>query len=174
MVHQPPTANCPPSEGDLKRLIKKTAEAGKTLDEATIWSSFAQVGRGLGEEGTLPQGCVCAQRGSYLRLAPSFAQITDALRYMHQHRIMHRDIKPANVLVGANGALKIGDLGLGRQLSEQTMEAFSKVGTPYYVSPEVVRGAGYDWKSDVWSMGCLLYELACLRSPFEVGCGLCV
>jgi NIMA (never in mitosis gene a)-related kinase len=46
---------------------------------------------------------------------------------MHQHRIMHRDIKPANVLVGANGALKIGDLGLGRQLSEQTMEAFSKV-----------------------------------------------
>ncbi|GAX74762.1 hypothetical protein CEUSTIGMA_g2209.t1 [Chlamydomonas eustigma] len=122
--------------GDLKRLIKKTAEAGKTLDEATIWKSFLQ--------------------------------ITDALRYMHQHRIMHRDIKPANVLVGANGALKIGDLGLGRQLSEQSMEAFSKVGTPYYVSPEVVRGAGYDWKSDVWSMGCLLYELACLRSPFEM------
>lgn len=61
-----------------------------------------------------------------------FVQITDALRYMHQHRIMHRDIKPANVLVGANGALKIGDLGLGRQLSEQTMEAFSKVpATPW-------------------------------------------
>jgi len=54
-------------------------------------------------------------------------QITNGLRYMHQHRIMHRDIKPANVLVGANGALKLGDLGLGRQLSEQTMEAFSKV-----------------------------------------------
>jgi NIMA (never in mitosis gene a)-related kinase len=126
----------------LKRLIKKTAEAGKTLDEATIWSSFAQ--------------------------------ISDALRYMHQQRIMHRDIKPANVLVGSNGALKVGDLGLGRQLSEQTMEAFSKVGTPYYVSPEVVRGAGYDWKSDVWSLGCLLYELATLRSPFEVRarCGI--
>lgn len=43
-----------------------------------------------------------------------------------------------------------------------------QVGTPYYVSPEVVRGAGYDWKSDVWSMGCLLYELALLRSPFEM------
>ncbi|KAG2445635.1 hypothetical protein HXX76_000245 [Chlamydomonas incerta] len=122
--------------GDLKRLIKKTAEQGKTLDEPSIWTLFYQV--------------------------------TDGLRYMHQHRIMHRDIKPANVLVGANGALKLGDLGLGRQLSEQTMEAFSKVGTPYYVSPEVVRGAGYDWKSDVWSMGCLLYELALLRSPFEM------
>ena len=46
--------------------------------------------------------------------------------------------------------------------------AGAQVGTPYYVSPEVVRGAGYDWKSDVWSMGCLLYELALLRSPFEV------
>lgn len=44
----------------------------------------------------------------------------------------------------------------------------AQVGTPYYVSPEVVRGAGYDWKSDVWSLGCLLYELACLKSPFEV------
>lgn len=86
---------------------------------------------------------------------------------------MHRDIKPANVLVGSSGSLKIGDLGLGRQLSEQTMEAFSKVGTPYYVSPEVVRGAGYDWKSDVWSLGCLLYELASLRSPFEVCCCVC-
>lgn len=41
------------------------------------------------------------------------------------------------------------------------------MGTPYYVSPEVVKGIGYDWKSDVWSLGCLLYELACLRSPFE-------
>ncbi|KAL6758065.1 kinase-like domain-containing protein [Haematococcus lacustris] len=122
--------------GDLKRLIKKTQEAGKTLDEPAIWGYFAQ--------------------------------IVDGLRYMHQHRIMHRDIKPANVLVGANGALKLGDLGLGRQLSEQTMEAFSKVGTPYFVSPEVVRGAGYDWKSDVWSLGCLLYELAALRSPFEM------
>lgn len=82
--------------GDLKRLIKKTAEQGKTLDEAAIWNFFMQ--------------------------------IVDGLRYMHAHRIMHRDIKPANVLVGANGALKLGDLGLGRQLSEQTMEAFSKVG----------------------------------------------
>lgn len=122
--------------GDLKRLIKKTAESGKPLDEAAIWNFFSQ--------------------------------ITDALRYMHQARIMHRDIKPANVLVGVNGTLKLGDLGLGRQLSEQTLEAFSKVGTPYYVSPEVVRGAGYDWKSDVWSLGCLLYELAVLRSPFEM------
>ena len=76
--------------GDLKRLIRKTAESGKKLDEPSIWNYFSQ--------------------------------ITDGLLYMHKERIMHRDIKPANVLVGANGMLKIGDLGLGRQLSEQTME----------------------------------------------------
>jgi len=95
-----------------------------------------------------------------------FTQLTGALRYMHQKRIMHRDIKPSNVLVTKEG-LKLGDLGLGRQFSSQTHEAFSKVGTPYYVSPEVVRGDGYDFKSDVWSLGCLLYELATLQSPFE-------
>jgi len=122
--------------GDLKRLVRKTAEAGKALEEGLIWNYFYQ--------------------------------IADAVRFMHKKRVMHRDIKPANVLVGANGALKLGDLGLGRHFSENTNEVFSKVGTPYYVSPEVVKGDGYDWKSDVWSLGCLLYELAALRSPFEM------
>ena len=51
-------------------------------------------------------------------------------------------------------------------MSEHTFEAHSKVGTPLYMSPEVLRGDGYDWKSDVWSLGCVLYELAVLKSPF--------
>ena len=52
-------------------------------------------------------------------------------------------------------------------MSEHTFEAHSKVGTPLYMSPEVLRGDGYDWKSDVWSLGCVLYELAVLKSPFK-------
>ena len=96
-----------------------------------------------------------------------FGQIADALAYMHRNRIMHRDLKPANVLV-SKGNLKLADLGLGRHFGPETQEAFSKVGTPYYVSPEVVRGTGYSWKSDVWSLGALLYELATLRCPFEL------
>jgi serine/threonine protein kinase len=96
-----------------------------------------------------------------------FAQICQALEHMHSRRMIHRDIKPANVFVLPNGLVKLGDLGLGRSLSESTIKAYSKVGTPLYMSPEVLQGAGQDFKSDIWSLGCVLYEMAMLRSPFE-------
>ncbi|CAM9619988.1 unnamed protein product [Chrysoparadoxa australica] len=96
-----------------------------------------------------------------------FSQICQAIGYMHECRIMHRDLKPANIFLTLEGQVKVGDLGLGRSMSEHTLEAHSKVGTPLYMSPEVLRGDGYDWKSDVWSLGCMLYELAMLRSPFK-------
>ncbi|WIA10744.1 hypothetical protein OEZ85_010915 [Tetradesmus obliquus] len=122
--------------GDLKRLIRRMGEAGRSFDEPEIWLYFSQ--------------------------------ILDGLRGMHASRILHRDIKPANVLVCAAGVLKLGDLGLGRKMGPQTVDVASKVGTPYYCSPEVVKGVKYDFKSDMWSMGCLLYELAMLKSPFEM------
>lgn len=78
-----------------------------------------------------------------------------------------RDLKPANIFLTLDGTVKVGDLGLSRELSEHTVMAHSKVGTPLYMSPEVLRGDGYDFKSDVWSLGCLLYELAMLKSPFK-------
>lgn len=94
-------------------------------------------------------------------------QIGSALKHMQEKRIMHRDLKPANIFIVSDGNVKLGDLGLGRFMSSQTIEAFSRVGTPLYMSPEVLKGNGYDWKSDVWSLGCVIYELACLRSPFK-------
>ena len=90
-----------------------------------------------------------------------FVQIADAIRHMHDARVMHRDIKPANIFLATHGRVKMGDLGLGRAFSDQTHEAMSKVGTPLYMSPEVLDGRGYEWKSDVWSLGCLLYEVSC-------------
>ena len=96
-----------------------------------------------------------------------FVQVTDGIKHMHEARVMHRDIKPANIFLASNGTVKLGDLGLGRAFSSQTYEALSKVGTPLYMSPEVLDGRGYEWKSDIWSLGCLLYELATLRSPFK-------
>jgi serine/threonine protein kinase len=96
-----------------------------------------------------------------------FSQICGAMKHMHDKRIMHRDLKPANIFLTLDGTIKVGDLGLSRELSEHTMQAHSKVGTPLYMSPEVLNGEGYDFKSDVWSLGCLLYELAMLKSPFK-------
>eukprot|EP01041_Mallomonas_annulata_P012563 gene12563-26456_t len=96
-----------------------------------------------------------------------FSQMCDALKHMHDKRIMHRDLKPANIFLTIDGTVKVGDLGLSRELSADTVQAHSKVGTPLYMSPEVLRGDGYDFKSDVWSLGCLLYELAMLKSPFK-------
>ncbi|CAB1114721.1 unnamed protein product [Ectocarpus sp. CCAP 1310/34] len=95
-----------------------------------------------------------------------FTQICDALLHMHGERIIHRDIKPANVFVSRDGIVKLGDLGLGRYLSARSVLAMSQVGTPLYMSPETLKGQGYDMGSDIWSLGCVLYELAQLESPF--------
>jgi serine/threonine protein kinase len=86
---------------------------------------------------------------------------------MHDKRIIHRDIKPSNVFVMEDGSLKLGDLGLGRYLDLQSILAFSQVGTPLYMAPEILRGEGHHFASDIWSLGCLLYELATLKSPFQ-------
>eukprot|EP00466_Bigelowiella_natans_P007027 jgi/Bigna1/86456/estExt_fgenesh1_pg.C_100288 len=95
------------------------------------------------------------------------AQLAAGLQHMHEKRVMHRDLKPANIMLTRDNRINIGDLGLSRYFTSQTLEAFSKVGTPLYMSPEVLQGDGYGFSADVWSLGCILYELCMLKSPFK-------
>lgn len=97
-----------------------------------------------------------------------FTQICSAVRYIHSKRILHRDIKPANIFMTSDGVVKLGDFGLGRFFSQNTRDAHTLVGTFYYMSPERISGHGYDFSSDIWSVGCVLYELITLYSPFDI------
>ena len=82
-------------------------------------------------------------------------------------QVLHRDIKPANILLGAGQSVKLGDFGLARMLSENSRFATTNVGTPFYMSPEQIDEHPYDEKSDIWALGCVVYELCTLHPPFE-------
>jgi beta-lactam-binding protein with PASTA domain/predicted Ser/Thr protein kinase len=93
-------------------------------------------------------------------------QILQALRFAHRHGIVHRDIKPHNVLVDAEGRVKVTDFGIARAGTSQMTEAGSIVGTAQYLSPEQARGTSVDQRSDVYSLGIVLYELLTGTVPF--------
>ncbi|XP_055005385.1 serine/threonine-protein kinase Nek2 [Boleophthalmus pectinirostris] len=99
------------------------------------------------------------------------AQLTLALRECHRRSdgratVLHRDLKPANIFLDSKHNVKLGDFGLARILNHDTSFAKTFVGTPYYMSPEQMNRMSYNEKSDIWSLGCLLYELCALSPPF--------
>ncbi|NXR64374.1 STK36 kinase, partial [Rhadina sibilatrix] len=94
------------------------------------------------------------------------AQLISALYYLHSHRILHRDMKPQNILLGKDGVVKLCDFGFARAMSIHTMVLTSIKGTPLYMSPELVEERPYDHTADLWSVGCILYELFVGTPPF--------
>lgn len=97
-----------------------------------------------------------------------FVQLCLALQYIHSEKVLHRDLKTSNIFLTDNGAtIKLGDFGISRVLEGTTEAAVTIVGTPYYMSPEVCRSEPYNWKSDIWALGCVLYELCMLKHAFE-------
>ncbi|KAJ8045280.1 Serine/threonine-protein kinase Nek2 [Holothuria leucospilota] len=124
--------------GDLGSLISKCKKDRKYLEESFIWKILKQVTLALQE---------CHKR-------------------VKGKAIMHRDLKPANVFLDLDHNVKLGDFGLARVLNHETSFAKTFVGTPYYMSPEQMNHSSYNEKSDIWSLGCLLYESCSLSPPF--------
>src|SRR5207249_1995302 len=95
------------------------------------------------------------------------AQVADALDHAQQFRIVHRDIKPANVMVAASGRCKLTDFGIAYVPSSTMTQTGAALGSPKYMSPEQVLGQKSDPRSDVFSLGSVLYEMLTGSSPFE-------
>ncbi|XP_073651219.1 serine/threonine-protein kinase Nek5 isoform X7 [Tursiops truncatus] len=111
------------------------------------------------------------QRGVLLsedQILSWFVQISLGLKHIHDRKILHRDIKTQNIFLSKNGMVaKLGDFGIARVLNNTMELARTCVGTPYYLSPEICQNKPYNNKTDIWSLGCVLYELCTLRHPFE-------
>ncbi|CAD8053408.1 unnamed protein product [Paramecium primaurelia] len=87
------------------------------------------------------------------------------LKTLHDQKIVHRDLKSANIFLSRDGTFKLGDLNVSKVAKQGFV--YTQTGTPYYASPEVWRDEPYNLKSDIWSLGCVLYEMCCLQTPFR-------
>ncbi|XP_012945754.1 serine/threonine-protein kinase Nek9 [Aplysia californica] len=94
-------------------------------------------------------------------------QMTSALAYIHQCGVIHRDIKTLNIFLTKVGLVKLGDFGISRFLESKNQMAETLVGTPYYMSPEIMKGEKYNFQSDIWALGCVLYEMLTLSRTFQ-------
>ncbi|XP_071481293.1 serine/threonine-protein kinase Nek1-like [Diadema antillarum] len=98
-----------------------------------------------------------------------FVQICLALKHVHDRKILHRDIKSQNIFLTRKGIVKMGDFGIARVLNNTMELARTCIGTPYYLSPEICENKPYNNKSDIWALGCVLYEILTLKHAFEAG-----
>ncbi|XP_033760753.1 serine/threonine-protein kinase Nek4-like [Pecten maximus] len=96
-----------------------------------------------------------------------FVQICLALKYIHSSNILHRDLKSQNIFLNSKRVIKLGDFGIARILRDSGDHALTTIGTPFYLSPEICQRKPYNHKSDMWAAGCVLYEMCCLRVPFN-------
>ncbi|NXM21676.1 STK36 kinase, partial [Ploceus nigricollis] len=138
--------------------IIQMLDSFETAKEVVVVTDYAEgeLFQILEDDGSLPEN----------QVQTIAAQLISALYYLHSHRILHRDMKPQNILLGKDGVVKLCDFGFARAMSIHTMVLTSIKGTPLYMSPELVEERPYDHTADLWSVGCILYELFVGTPPF--------
>ncbi|PBK97889.1 kinase-like protein [Armillaria gallica] len=142
--------------GDLSNIIKQAVKHNRPIPEDTVWNYFMQILLAL-------HHCHHPNANGHGRSGSTGSTDGDKER---RAQILHRDLKPDNVFLDESGAVKLGDFGLSKALAH-TSFANTYVGTPYYMSPELMQEKAYDSKSDIWSLGCLIFELCALKPPFH-------
>jgi len=100
------------------------------------------------------------------RILPTLATVADALDYAHQHGVVHRDIKPANIMLTKDHLVKVMDFGIAKMASSSKTQTDMVLGTPTYMSPEQIAGKLVDGRSDIFSLGVVMFELLTGRPPF--------
>jgi len=95
-----------------------------------------------------------------------FTQICLALKHCHDRKVIHRDLKTQNIFLTADGRVKLGDFGLTTVLANTLANADTRLGTPYFLSPELCEGKPYNAKNDIWALGAVLYKICSLRHAF--------
>uniref|UniRef100_A0A674HPK9 non-specific serine/threonine protein kinase n=1 Tax=Taeniopygia guttata TaxID=59729 RepID=A0A674HPK9_TAEGU len=138
--------------------IIQMLDSFETANEVVVVTNYAEgdLFQILEDDGWLPES----------KIQTIAAQLISALYYLHSHRILHRDMKPQNILLGKDGVVKLCDFGFARAMSIHTMVLTSIKGTPLYMSPELLEERPYDHTADLWSVGCILYELFVGTPPF--------
>lgn len=111
-----------------------------------------------------------AQRGGGIAERQVVIWLTEAvlgLKYIHERHVLHRDLKTSNLFLTKDGNLKIGDFGIAKVMECTVACAQTQIGTPYYLCPEICQGKSYAWGSDIWALGCILFEMCAGRVPFQ-------
>ena len=113
---------------------------------------------------------IMSQKGRFFeetQIVDWLTQISLAMKHIHDRKILHRDLKSENIFLSKNGLIKLGDFGISKCLNFTLDKAKTFIGTPFYLSPEIVQNIPYSFKSDIWSLGVLLYEMCALKMPFD-------
>ncbi|KAG8528709.1 uncharacterized protein KY384_006396, partial [Bacidia gigantensis] len=146
--------------GDLGKEIQKLKTKNQYADEEYVWSVFSQIVAALYRchYGTDPPEVGKA-------VGPG-EEVRTKLKTKDTVMILHRDLKPENVFLGADSSVKLGDFGLSKLMQSHDF-ASTYVGTPFYMSPEICAAEKYTLHSDIWSLGCIMYELCARTQPFN-------